>query len=96
MVPRSDLLDAARAVQPRTVALRRTLHRHPELGLDLPRTRDAVVAEVGLEGGFVVVGAVHVSCPGVWSYQRAGRDWSKLSDAPTQRDFLSIRPYPER
>ena len=46
MVPRSDLLDAARAVQPRTVALRRTLHRHPELGLDLPHTRDAVVAEL--------------------------------------------------
>ena len=46
MVPRSDLLDAAHAVQPRTVALRRTLHRHPELGLDLPRTRDAVVAEL--------------------------------------------------
>jgi len=33
----------ARALQPRTVALRRALHRHPELGLDLPRTRDAVV-----------------------------------------------------
>jgi amidohydrolase len=34
----------ARSVQPRTVALRRALHRRPELGLDLPRTRDAVVA----------------------------------------------------
>jgi amidohydrolase len=34
----------ARGVQPRTVTLRRALHRHPELGLDLPRTRDAVVA----------------------------------------------------
>jgi metal-dependent amidase/aminoacylase/carboxypeptidase family protein len=34
----------ARNIQPRTVALRRTLHRHPELGLDLPRTRDAIVA----------------------------------------------------
>ena len=34
----------ARSVQPRTVTLRRALHRHPELGLDLPRTRDAVVA----------------------------------------------------
>jgi amidohydrolase len=33
----------ARSVQPRTVALRRALHRRPELGLDLPRTRDAVV-----------------------------------------------------
>jgi amidohydrolase len=34
----------ARSVQPRTVTLRRALHRRPELGLDLPRTRDAVVA----------------------------------------------------
>ncbi|MDT7707701.1 MAG: hypothetical protein QOG20_3308, partial [Pseudonocardiales bacterium] len=34
----------ARAVQPRTVALRRALHRCPELGLNLPQTRDAVVA----------------------------------------------------
>ncbi len=34
----------ARSVQPRTVTLRRALHRHPELGLELPRTRDAVVA----------------------------------------------------
>ena len=34
----------ARALQPRTVALRRALHRFPELGLDLPRTRDAVMA----------------------------------------------------
>jgi amidohydrolase len=34
----------ARSAQPRTVALRRALHRRPELGLDLPHTRDAVVA----------------------------------------------------
>ena len=34
----------ARALQPRTVALRRALHRRPELGLDLPHTRDAVTA----------------------------------------------------
>ncbi len=33
----------ARAVQPRTVALRRALHRVPEVGLHLPHTRDAVV-----------------------------------------------------
>lgn len=33
----------ARGVQSRTVALRRAVHRQPELGLDLPRTRDAVV-----------------------------------------------------
>ena len=39
----SDLAAAARALQPRTVALRRAIHRHPEIGLDLPRTRDAVL-----------------------------------------------------
>ena len=48
-VPRDDahlagLRAQARAVQPRTVALRRALHRRPELGLDLPATRDAVLA----------------------------------------------------
>ncbi|RZT83531.1 hippurate hydrolase [Pseudonocardia sediminis] len=36
------LLGRAQAIQPHTVALRRTLHRRPELGLDLPATRDAV------------------------------------------------------
>lgn len=39
----SDLAVAARALQPRTVALRRAIHRHPEIGLALPRTRDAVL-----------------------------------------------------
>jgi amidohydrolase len=34
----------ARAVQPRTVALRRALHRRPELGLELPHTREAIVS----------------------------------------------------
>ncbi|WP_232660980.1 M20 metallopeptidase family protein [Pseudonocardia sp. TRM90224] len=42
----SDLRTQAEALQPQTVALRRALHRHPELGLNLPRTRDAVVAEL--------------------------------------------------
>jgi hippurate hydrolase len=39
----TGLLTQARGVQRRTVALRRALHRHPEVGLELPRTRDAVV-----------------------------------------------------
>jgi hippurate hydrolase len=42
--PIDGLHAQARSVQPRTVTLRRALHRRPELGLDLPRTRDAVVA----------------------------------------------------
>jgi amidohydrolase len=39
----AGLAAQARRVQPRTVALRRALHRHPELGLSLPRTRTAVL-----------------------------------------------------
>jgi hippurate hydrolase len=39
----SGLLEAARALQPRTVALRRQLHKHPELGLRLPRSQAAVL-----------------------------------------------------
>ena len=38
-----DLLTRARSLQPRTVVLRRALHRRPELGLDLPETREAVL-----------------------------------------------------
>jgi len=38
------LLDAAKAVQHHTVALRRQVHRHPEQGLDLPVTRAAVLS----------------------------------------------------
>jgi amidohydrolase len=34
---------AARTLQPRTVALRRALHRHPEQGLHLPETQSAVL-----------------------------------------------------
>jgi hippurate hydrolase len=39
----TGLTQAARLLQPRTVALRRRLHRHPELGLRLPLTRAAVL-----------------------------------------------------
>jgi hippurate hydrolase len=42
----AGLGEQARRLQPRTVALRRALHRRPEVGLSLPRTRDAVVAEL--------------------------------------------------
>src|SRR4051812_22336661 len=39
----SGLVEAARALQPRTVALRRRIHKFPEQGLQLPRTQAAVV-----------------------------------------------------
>ncbi|MBW0113899.1 M20 metallopeptidase family protein [Pseudonocardia abyssalis] len=38
-----DLAAQARALQPRTVAMRRAIHRRPEIGLDLPHTRDTVL-----------------------------------------------------
>ena len=40
----TGLLAQAKDVHNHTVRLRRDLHRHPEIGLDLPRTRDAVLA----------------------------------------------------
>ena len=43
-----DLLGHAKDLAPSVVALRRDLHRWPELGLHTPRTRDAVLA--ALEG----------------------------------------------
>ena len=38
-----QLLEEAQALQAHTVALRREIHRHPELGLHLPRTQAAVL-----------------------------------------------------
>ncbi|HEX4250913.1 MAG TPA: M20 family metallopeptidase [Pseudonocardia sp.] len=44
-----DLLDDAQALRPELTELRVGLHREPEVGLDLPRTRDRVLAAlVGL------------------------------------------------
>ncbi len=40
----SEILDDARTVLDDTIALRRAIHRHPELGLTLPRTQAAVLA----------------------------------------------------
>lgn len=39
----AGLVEAARVLQPRTVALRRAVHRHPETGLALPVTQSAVL-----------------------------------------------------
>jgi len=39
----STLLQEAQTLQPEVVGLRRRIHRHPELGLHLPRTQSAVL-----------------------------------------------------
>jgi amidohydrolase len=41
------LLEEAGALQPRTIALRRSLHRHPEVGLQLPSTQQAILDAIG-------------------------------------------------
>jgi hippurate hydrolase len=44
--PLSLLVDAAQALLPEIAEVRRRLHRHPEIGLQLPWTQAAVVAEL--------------------------------------------------
>ena len=39
----TELLEQAQSLQDRTVALRREIHQHPELGLHLPRTQKTVL-----------------------------------------------------
>lgn len=41
-----ELLRQAEALLPDTVALRRRIHEHPELGLENPRTREAILASL--------------------------------------------------
>ncbi len=43
----AGLLDRARTLLPQTIALRRALHRHPEVGLQLPRTRQTILDAIG-------------------------------------------------
>ncbi len=51
-----DLIDRARALQPDLVALRRDLHRHPELGFRETRTAAAAAAAVAERGYDVKTG----------------------------------------
>jgi hippurate hydrolase len=84
----TGLAEHARRLQPRTVALRRALHQHPELGLTLPRTRDAVLAEladlpVQLHRGRAVTSVVAVldgSRPGSTVLLRADMDALPLQE----------------
>ncbi len=44
---KNELLAHARELLPEAVDLRREIHRHPELGLELPRTRETVLQALG-------------------------------------------------
>jgi amidohydrolase len=53
LISLDGLLEAARGIQPEVVAIRRRIHRQPEVGLDLPKTQAIVLEELarlGLEG----------------------------------------------
>jgi amidohydrolase len=49
----TGLLEAAEAIQDDVVAIRRRIHRRPEIGLDLPKTQAVILeelAKIGIEG----------------------------------------------
>lgn len=66
----TGLVEAARALQPRTVALRRKLHMHPEQGLNLPKSQAAVVHALDGLGLHVMKGE---SCSSVIAVLNGGQ-----------------------
>ena len=89
-------LDAARTILPEVIALRRRLHRVPEVGLELPRTQALVLEAVrglGLEpAAGVTVGSVVATIegagPGPTILLRADMDGLPLTEE-TGLDFAS-------
>ncbi len=92
------LLEEAKALLPDCIALRRRLHAEPELGLDLPATKKAVleaIAGLGLEvetGGrtSAVVAMLRGARPGPTLLLRADMDALPLKE-DTGLDFASAR-----
>ncbi|HET9258476.1 MAG TPA: M20 family metallopeptidase, partial [Pseudonocardiaceae bacterium] len=77
------MVRAAQALQPRTVALRRALHRRPELGLHLPEAQSAILAALadipvqvhtGAGGVTSVTGVIEGERPGPTVLLRADMD----------------------
>lgn len=97
--PTAGLVAAARLLQPRTVALRRALHRHPEQGLRLPHSQSAVLraladlpvrVHTGREISSVV-GVIEGARPGPTVLLRADMDALPLTEA-SGVPFSSKRP----
>ncbi|CAM3870331.1 M20 family metallopeptidase [Kibdelosporangium persicum] len=68
----TGLVEAARALQPRTVALRRRIHKFPERGLNLPRTQAAVLQALDGLGMHVMTGEKCTSVIAVLNGARPG------------------------
>ena len=92
----ADLLAAAEAIQDDVVAIRRRIHRHPEIGLDLPRTQAVVLeelAKLGIEGRpgtalSSVVAVIEGGRPGPTVLLRGDMDALPLNE-DTALDFAS-------
>jgi len=86
--PANALLDRARAILPDLIPIRRAVHRHPELGLDLPETQRRIAAELvalGLEpmlgkGLSSVVATIGKDRPGRTIVLRADMDALPLTE----------------
>ena len=94
--PSKGLLEAAQAIQDDVVAIRRRIHRRPEIGLDLPMTQALVVeelAKLGIEGRrgaalSSVVGVIEGGRPGPTILLRGDMDALPLRE-DTGLDFGS-------
>ncbi|HUQ78070.1 MAG TPA: M20 family metallopeptidase [Patescibacteria group bacterium] len=92
----ADVADAARAIQDDVVAIRRRIHRRPEIGLDLPTTQAVILEELGklgLEGAkgrslSSVVAVIEGGRPGPTILLRADMDALPLHE-DTGLDFTS-------
>ena len=87
--PTEGLLEEAQALLPAAVELRREIHRNPELGLDLPDTRAALLA--ALEGIDLEV-SLSKTTSGVVATLR-GRGGSGRSDAALGARHSSLRAW---
>lgn len=83
-----ELLAAAREIQPEVVDLRRRIHAEPELGLDLPATREKVLAS--LEGLPLEI-ALHEKTSGIVATLRGGEPGRKI----LLRGDMDALPMPE-
>ena len=72
VVRADDILAAARAIQDDVVAIRRRIHRRPEIGLDLPKTQAVIVEELERLGIEATTGKALTSVVGVIEGGRPG------------------------
>ena len=92
----ASLIDAAGRLLDDTVRLRRRIHAHPEIGLDLPATQEAVLealADLGLDptagqNTSSVVAAIEGDRPGPTTLLRADMDALEMPE-DTGLDFAS-------